>query len=158
MGKKLKLYFDTSVFNFAFANDTLDKKVVTLKLFEEVKNNKYDVYISTVVLREIHEAQREKGEKLINLIKDVQPFELEFDTECYELAYEYIKRGIIPDKYEDDAFHIAVASVNNLDAVISWNFKHIVKLKTKKEVSGTNLLMGYKEIEIYSPMEVIEND
>lgn len=158
MGKKLKLYFDTSVFNFAFANDTLDKKVITLKLFEEVKTNKYDVYISTVVLREIHEAQRGKAEKLINLIKDVQPFDLEFDTECYELAYEYIKRGIIPGKYEDDAFHIAVASVNNLDAVISWNFKHIVKLKTKKEVSGTNLLMGYKEIEIYSPMEVIEND
>ncbi|CAG1021693.1 hypothetical protein DOJK_01176 [Patescibacteria group bacterium] len=89
---------------------------------------------------------------------DVQPFELEFDSECYELAYEYVKRRIIPKKYEDDAFHMAVASVNDLDAIISWNFKHIVKLKTKREVSGTNLLMGYKEIEIYSPMKVIEND
>ena len=83
---------------------------------------------------------------------------MEFDSECYELAYEYIKRGIIPSEYEDDPFHMAVASVNDLDAIISWNFKHIVKLKTKKEVSGINLLMGYKEIEIYSPREVIEND
>jgi hypothetical protein len=48
-----------------------------------------------------------------------------------------------------------VASVNNVDAIISWNFKHIVKLKTKKEVLGINALMGYKEIEIYSPLEVI---
>ncbi|MCP4989321.1 MAG: type II toxin-antitoxin system VapC family toxin [Colwellia sp.] len=95
---------------------------------------------------------------MIGLLNEVQPYELAFDSESYELAYEYIKRGIIPSKYEDDAFHIAVASVNNLDAIISWNFKHIVKLKTKKEVFGTNLLMGYKEIDIYSPMEVIEND
>ncbi len=51
-----------------------------------------------------------------------------------------------------------MASVNDLDAIISWNFKHIVKLKTKKEVSGTNQLMGYKAIEIYSPMELIDND
>ena len=158
MGKKLKLYFDTSVFNFAFADDTPDRKTITLKLIDDVKTNKYDVYISEVVLREIREAQREKARKLMNLINEIQPFELKFDSECYELAYEYVKRGIIPNKYEDDAFHIAVASVNDLDAIISWNFKHIVKLKTKKEVSGTNLLMGYKEIEIYSPMEVIEND
>ncbi len=158
MGKKLKLYFDTSVFNFVFADDAPDKKTITLKLIEDVKTNKYDVYISAVVLREIREAQQEKAEKLMSLINDVQPFELEFDSECYALAYEYIKREIIPIKYEDDAFHIAVASVNDLDAIISWNFKHIVKLKTKKEVSGINLLMGYKEIEIYSPMEVIDND
>lgn len=117
MGKKLKLYFDTSVFNFAFADDTPDKKIITLKLIDDVKTNKYDVYISAVVLREIHEAQREKAKKLMNLINDIQPFELEFDSECYELAYEYVKRGIIPNKYEDDAFHIAVASVNDLDAI-----------------------------------------
>jgi hypothetical protein len=81
--------------------------------------------------------------------------ELDFTLECYELASEYIKKGIIPLRYEDDAFHIAVVSVNNVDAIISWNFKHIVKLKTKKEVLGVNTLMGYKEIEIYSPLEVI---
>lgn len=52
--------------------------------------------------------------------------------------------------------HIAVASINNLDAIISWNFAHIVKLKTKKEVVGINAISGYKEIDIYSPWEVIE--
>lgn len=158
MSKRLKLYFDTSVFNFAFADDAPDKKAITLKLIEEIKTGKYEVFISTIVLREIREAPAEKAKELMGLLNALQPFELEFDSECYELAAEYVKRGIIPDKYEDDAFHIAVASVNDLDAIISWNFKHIVKLKTKKEVAGTNLLMGYKELEIYSPMEVIDND
>ena len=44
-----------------------------------------------------------------------------------------------------------------MDAIISWNFSHIVKLKTKREVVGVNILMGYKEIDIYSPREVIED-
>lgn len=158
MGKKLRLYLDTSIFNFAFADDALHEKEVTLKLIAEIKKGKYEVYISTIVLREIKEAPEDKARQLIELINDLQPLELEFDKECYELASEYIKRGIIPQKYEDDAFHIAVATVNGMDALISWNFKHIVKLKTKREVTGTNLLMGYKEIEIYSPLEVTDNE
>ena len=158
MRKKLRLYFDTSIFNFAFADDAPHEKEVTLRLISEIKEDKYEVYISGVVLREIKEAQEKKESQLMGLIKDLQPFELEFDKECYELASEYIKRGIIPKKYEDDAFHISVASVNNMDAIISWNYKHIVKLKTKKEVAGTNLIMGYKEIEIYSPLEVTDNE
>ena len=158
MHKRLTLYFDTSIFNFVFANDAPDKKTITLKLIEEIRAGKYEIFISDIVLREILEAPDTKKVKLVKLIQDLQPVELEFTAECYELAHEYIKKGVIPLRYEDDAFHIAVASVNNLDAIISWNFKHIVKLKTKKEVLGINALMGYKEIEIYSPLEVIYND
>jgi hypothetical protein len=73
------------------------------------------------------------------------------------LAKRYVKQGIIPAKYENDALHIAIASVNDLDVVVSWNFKHIVKVKTKKEVTGVNALMGYKDREIYSPLEVVED-
>jgi predicted nucleic acid-binding protein len=155
MPKKLSLYFDTSIFNFVFADDAPDKKMITMKLMEEVRKGRYEIFISNIVLREILEASAGKSSKLMKLIQVLQPIELDFTMECYELASEYIKKGIIPLRYEDDAFHIAVASVNNVDAIISWNFKHIVKLKTKKEVLGINALMGYKEIEIYSPLEVI---
>jgi predicted nucleic acid-binding protein len=155
MLKKLSLYFDTSIFNFVFADDAPDKKLITMKLMEEVRKGRYEIFISNIVLREILEAPAGKSSKLMKLIQELQPVELDFTVECYELAGEYIKKGIIPLRYEDDAFHIAVASVNNIDAIISWNFKHIVKLKTKKEVLGINALMGYKEIEIYSPLEVI---
>jgi len=156
--KKLKLYFDTTIFNFAFADDAPQEKQVTLELLEAVRKGLYEVYLSDVVLREIAEAPEEKARRLMSLINDLQPIELEFDEECRELAMEYIRRGIIPKKYEDDAYHIAVATVGNLDAIISWNFEHIVKLKTKREITGTNLLLGYKELEIYSPLEVSSND
>ncbi len=92
------------------------------------------------------------------MVNELNPILLDNTYDSVELASKYIKEGIIPKKYIDDAFHIAIASVNNLDAIVSWNFKHIVKLKTRREVKAVNLLLGYKEIEIVSPQEVIYND
>lgn len=46
---------------------------------------------------------------------------------------------------------IAVASYNYLDVLISWNFEHIVKLKTKREVNVINVLLGYNQLEIIEP-------
>lgn len=109
------------------------------------------------VIREINRVDREKAIKLRDLIKRINPEELIIDDESQALAKRYIEHTVIPARYEDDALHIAVASVNNLDVVVSWNFTHIVKLKTKREVIGINTLMGYKPIEICSPWEVIEN-
>ena len=70
----------------------------------------------------------------------------------------YVSNGVIPHKYRTDGLHIAIATVNNLDMIISMNFQHIVKRKTIKMTSAINTINGYKAIEIYSPMEVIEND
>ena len=69
-----------------------------------------------------------------------------------------MKDGVVAESSISDARHIAIASVERVDVLVSWNFKHIVNIKTKKEVTGINLLMGYKELDIYSPLEVIEND
>jgi hypothetical protein len=106
---------------------------------------------------EISRAPAEIAMKLREVINSVNLIELPVDENSQLLAKKYIEQGIIPAKYEDDALHIAIASVNNLDVIVSWNYKHIVKLKTKKEVTGINALLGYKEIEIYSPLEVIED-
>mgnify|MGYP001572151248 FL=1 len=152
-----KLYFDTSVFNFAIADDVPAEKEITLRLFEEVRSGKYNVFISEIVMLEINKAPEPKAIELRDCIKKINPEELIFDDSAEILAREYIEKGIIPVKYEDDAFHIAIASVNDLDAIVSWNFTHIVKLKTKREVSGINALMGYKPIEICSPQEAVEN-
>lgn len=155
--KKLKLYLDTSIFNFAKAEDVPFEKDVTLKLLDEIKTEKYEAYISEIVVLEISRAPAEVAMKLREVINSVNLIELPVDVNSQLLAKKYIEQGIIPAKYEDDALHIAIASVNNLDVIVSWNYKHIVKLKTKREVTGINALLGYKEIEIYSPLEVIED-
>jgi len=79
-------------------------------------------------------------------------------AEIKRLADIYVAEGIIPAKYSTDALHIAAATVNDLDFVASWNFKHIVKRKTVIMTEAVNLRNNYKKIGIFSPTEVIEND
>lgn len=88
-----------------------------------------------------------------SLIKIVENFE-SVSTKTEEtriLSEEYVSRGIIPVKHIEDAVHIAAATINSLDILVSWNFEHVVKLKTKREVSAVNVLLGYDPIEIIEP-------
>jgi predicted nucleic acid-binding protein len=155
--KKSKLYIDTSVLNFALTNEEslVVYKKATLDLLEEIQRGKYEIYISDLVLVEINRAPRPKAELLKGLLNKFDIRLLSLTEEIEGLADKYIAEGLIPRKYRDDALHIAIASFNNLDAVVSWNFQHMVKLKTKQGVIAVNSLLGYKSIEIVSPQEVV---
>ena len=153
--KKIKLYLDTTILNFIFADDSPEERKATQHFFRQVYL--FDVFISDVVMREVSRCPEAKQNKLVELIDQHGLEILDFNGEADELAEAYIKNGIIPIRYRDDANHIAVASVNNCDVLLSWNFKHIVKVKTKREVAGINLLKGYNPIDIYTPREVIED-
>jgi len=153
--KKLKLYLDTSVISAVVDEREPEKKTLTLRLFEEAKAGKYETYISELVTAEVDKSEPEDAVKLRDTINKLPSETLVLTNEVRDLADAYIKQEIIPIRYINDAVHIAVASANDLDVIVSWNFKHIVKVKTKIEVKGVNALMGYKEIEIYSPLEVV---
>jgi predicted nucleic acid-binding protein len=156
--KPLKIYLETTVFNFKFADDAPDKKQDTLKLFDEIKAKKYIPYTSDYVLQELVKAEEPKRTKMVNLIKEYNVKFLAADKNAEILADKYIEEGIIPIKYRTDGIHIAMATINNLDVIVSYNFQHIVKMKTIIGVESINLRAGYKKINIFSPTEVIENE
>jgi hypothetical protein len=83
---------------------------------------------------------------------------LPVSNEAQRLASLYINEGVIPAKYPIDALHIAVAAVNNLDYIVSYNFRHIVKLKTIIMTESINVRENYKRIGILSPTEVISGE
>ena len=91
---------------------------------------------------------------MLNLVNSITLEPLTINDEVKALAGRYIKEGLIPSKHGEDAIHIAIAAVYNLDAIVSWNFEHMIKRKTKHGVLGVNELLGYKVIEIITPMEV----
>jgi len=153
-----RIYLETSVFNFAFADDAPDKKSDTLKLFEEIKAGKYQTFTSVYVTDELNLASEPKRSTMLDLIKQCKVEILSEDLEADRLAYAYVSEGIIPGKYLSDAKHIAVASVTGLDVIVSWNFEHIVKLKTIRMTEVVNLKESYRRILINSPTEVIDND
>ena len=74
------------------------------------------------------------------------------------MADIYVKKGIIPLKFRTDALHIATATVNKLDFVVSYNLGHIVKTKTMIGTGLVNLREGYRQIGLSTPTEVLDYD
>ena len=157
MSKRLKLYLETSVWNFIFADDAPEKQEITRKFFTELRKEQYEIYISELVMVEIADTpQEEKRNRLEDLIREYQPVRVELNKAVEVLSRKYIEAQIVPRKVQEDAIHIAYATAAHLNAIVSWNLKHIVKLKTKLAENRINQSLGYKEIELVTPEEVIE--
>ena len=150
------IYLETTIFNFPFVDDAPQYKADTLKLFADIKDGKFKPYTSTYITEELEKTNSgEKLAKMKALIKDYEITVLETNNEIIELAKAYIKAGVIPERFFTDALHIAVATVYGLDFIVSLNFKHIVKHKTKLLTEGINAMLGYSHIYILAPAEVI---
>jgi len=155
----LKLYLETSVWNFYFADDAPEKKEVTRRFFDNLASSPYTVYASETVFEEVARATEEKKHTLAELISRHEPTILELDSEVSELADEYIRNGALPPRALYDALHVAYASVHELDFVVSWNLRHIANVRRQEKVQGVNLLNGYtKLIQLITPMEVSEHE
>lgn len=89
------------------------------------------------------------------LLKAIKDFEvLKTNQKIEDLANTYIENDVFPERYFDDALHVAIASFYEISYLVSWNFEHMVKVKTRRLVRLVNALEGFKEIEIVSPPEL----
>jgi predicted nucleic acid-binding protein len=148
---------ETTLFNYYFDTNR-ENHPDTLKLFEDITSGGYAAFTSLYVINELEIAPSEKRDKMIALIEQYGITVLALDAEAERLADIYTEQGIIPLKYRTDGVHIAVAAVNDLDIIISMNFQHIVKRKTKIGTGNINALNGYRSVEICTPMEVSDNE
>ena len=109
--------------------------------------------ISALVLGEINDTpDSDRRKDLERLVGDLPVLPLTAEAEV--LAEEYIKRGAIPVKYREDALHVAIAVVHQIPLLASWNFTHLVNVKTRRLVNLVNALLGHGQIEIVSPPEL----
>jgi hypothetical protein len=89
------------------------------------------------------------------LIREYDPVLLHRDAESNDLTETYFDSGVLKRKDFFDALHLAIASANGIDIFISWNMRHIVKRQTQLLVNVTNRVQGYRELEIWTPEELI---
>ncbi len=80
---------------------------------------------------------------------------LELNDEAEALAQAYVAAGVVTPKYLDDARHIAIATINALSLVVSWNFKHLANIKREAGFNAVNLLQGYPQIRILTPLQLL---
>ncbi|MFA7238243.1 MAG: hypothetical protein WC058_15395 [Phycisphaeraceae bacterium] len=76
------------------------------------------------------------------------------DTEVESLRDAYLQAAILSRRWEDDATHVAAASVAGADAIVSWNFRHIVRLDLMRRYNEVNAQRGYRHLNILTPVEV----
>jgi hypothetical protein len=82
---------------------------------------------------------------------------LKLSEEIEELAEGYLQAGVIPVKKQDDARHVAVATVAGLEIVVSWNHRHLANEKKRALFNAVNRLRGYEQaIVIHTPFEVVQ--
>ncbi len=124
--------------------------------FAELKDGRGKLLIFTEhrVIAEIQETPDfNLGEKMMQVVKNLSI--LRFNKEAEQLSGEYVRYSAIPEKYKRDAFHLGIATVNRIEILLSWNYKHIVRRKTKKIVKIVNELYDYPLLEIMAPPEIL---
>jgi predicted nucleic acid-binding protein len=156
--KKLKIYLDTSVISYLKQDDNPEKMADTLKLWDKITAGTYDVVISDVVLEEILLCAESKRTYLLNMLRQIDYNLMEETPETLALARRFIEHSVLTQKSFDDCRHIACAVVAGCDVITSWNFKHMVNLRTVNGVRIINLMEGYRTVEIYPPTMLIEGD
>ena len=152
-----KIYLETTIFNHYFDSDR-EAHAATVKLFGEIRAGLFEAYTSLYVVDELNKAREPKKTKMLGLIGECGIQVLNFSDEARKLAGIYANEGIIPAKYQYDGLHIAYATVYDMDYILSLNFKHINRLKTKIMTNLINIREGYKQIIVVSPMEVIGDE
>jgi len=150
--KKESLYLDTSVPSAYYDKRAKERKDATIKFWKEVLPH-YQVYVSEITVKELDDTKDENLRKrLRRLIKGFKI--LKSNKKIRDLARVYIERGVFSERYVDDALHVAITTFYEISYLVSWNFEHLVKVKTRKWVNSVNTVEGFTEIEIVSPQEL----
>ena len=149
--KTLKILLDTSVYSAMLDKRDPIRQTQTQDFWKSI--DQYELFFSSINKEEIDAI---RDETLKKKLKDflIKGKEIEISEEVERMKSLYIKEGLIPEKFENDALLLALTSVHSIDILISWNFKHLVKRKTRIGVNLINLKEGYKPIEILAPPEV----
>ena len=148
--KVIRVYIDTSIIGGKYDSEFQN---ASIKFFEQVKENKFHLIISALVQEEIAAAP-ENVKDFLNELKPNATI-IEVSEEALKLREAYLKANIVTKKSSNDALHVALATVNNCPIIVSWNFKHIVHYEKISLYNSINILEGYQQIAIYSPLEVI---
>ena len=148
---KQRIYIDTSVVGGYFDEEF---KEATTALFQRLENGEIIFVVSDLLDLELINAPQKVRELLYNYSAD-KFVRIELTEEAIKLADTYVSEKVVGQTSLEDSRHIALATINKVDVLASWNFKHIVNLDRIKGYNSVNLRLGYQMIEIRSPKDLV---
>jgi predicted nucleic acid-binding protein len=152
--ERLRIYVDTSVIGGCLDPEFEE---ASRRLFQRFLRGEYILVLSSVAAGELDDAPDE-----VRMVADEVPEQyverVQLGPDAEHLAKLYLGAGVIPRRMTADAQHIAIATLAEVDVLVSWNFKHIVNLSRIKGYNAVNLGMGYRPLEIRTPREVLDGE
>ena len=154
-----KVYIETSVISYFIADRSDSIKIAghqlsTISMWRKIPE--HEVYVSDIVVEEASKGDEEKAALRLDAIKDFQI--LGIDDRASNLAKLLLSEKAIPHKCPEDALHIAIASVNEMDFIVTWNFSHINNPFMKNRIRKTIENAAYNCPIICSPDEILGED
>ncbi len=153
MGKP-RLYFDTSVFGGVY---DIEFQKETKLLFEMVQKGEVVCVYSDLCEYELENAPETVKQHFLGLDKSKTEF-VEITEEINQLAEEYVNEKVVGETSIDDCRHIACATINKVDYLISWNFKHIVNVFRIRGYNSINIKNGHIQLDIRSPKDIVTDE
>lgn len=147
---RLRVYVDTSVIGGCL---DAEFELPSRRLFARFRSGEHVLVLSDVTVTELGNAPPAVRDVLRQVpIEHIERWALTAEAET--LAETYLSAGVIPRKMWSDAQHIAIATLANVDVLVSWNFKHIVNFQRIRGYNAVNATLGHPPVEIRTPQEV----
>ena len=156
---KPKIYIETSIPSYLVAHPSNDIRVVanqnaTIEWWEN-RRSYFDLFISEFVLNEASLGNTAAAQKRLEVIGGLA--ELATTIEAKELVKNLILEKAVPKKAEVDAYHIAVATVNGIEYLLTWNCKHIANAVMRTKIEKICRSQGFEPPIICTPLELMED-
>lgn len=151
--KEIRVYADTSVFGGVY---DIEFDTPSQTFFDQVRNGRFSLVISAIVQDEIENAPQQVKDFFNEMLSYAEITDI-FE-EAIELQQAYLQNQIVSSKYADDALHVALATAAECSLIVSWNFKHIVHFQKIPLYNAINIIHGYQQLTIVSPLEVIYDE
>ena len=152
--KAQRVYIDTSVLGGCFDPEFARWSDA---LMEDFRAGRLSPVISEITTAEVTDAPAEVRELVADLLA-LEPEIISITSEALALADAYQQHSILTPKFYADGLHIALATIAEVDLLVSWNFRHIVRYDKIRLFTAVNLERGYKPLAIYSPREVASDE
>ncbi|MBD2115188.1 type II toxin-antitoxin system VapC family toxin [Nodosilinea sp. FACHB-141] len=158
MTRKPFVYIETSVVSYLASKGSRD---LVIAAHQEITSEwwtlqraHYRLFVSELVYQEANIGDDEARNRRISLIAQIES--LTIDARAADLAKQLVERRIVPQKAAEDAVHIALAAVNGIDFLLTWNCKHIANALMERAIRKVCGDAGYLMPSICTPLELMD--
>lgn len=154
---KPKVYIETSVISYLTSWPSRDLIVAANQQIThdwwQLHYQDFDFYISQLVINEASSGDVDAAKRRLDVVKDI-PL-LETSKIAVNFAELLVTEGSIPQQAIEDALHIAIATLNGMDYLLTWNFKHIANATMRYNIERICRISGYEPPIICTPQELL---